>query len=257
MTYLFTARGEARLAALLQRSPMLAFDFDGTLAGLTPYPDRARLSATTRRLLARLAERHPVVVISGRARSDVASRFDGIPLAGISGNHGLEPWGETKATERLVGDWRRRLEEALGHLPGVLIQDKRWSLTVDYRWAPDLEETEHHVKQAVRDLPKVRLLGGRHADYNLAPAGGINKGTALRRHLRHLKRRAALYVGDDRTDEDVFSLDLPGLMSVRVGRKQGSNAEFYTKDQGETVQLLRALVALSNAGSRPRRRLKR
>jgi trehalose 6-phosphate phosphatase len=254
MTYLFTAKGTARLAELLQRRPVLAFDFDGTLAALTPYPDRARLKPATRRLLTRLAGQHPVVIISGRARADVAGRFDGIALAGVSGNHGLEPWGETDATARLVQQWRRKLEAALGHLPGVLIQDKRWSLTVDYRWAPDLEETEHHVKAAVHDLPRVRLLGGRHADYNLAPAGRINKGTALRRHLKALKRKTAIYVGDDRTDEDVFTLDLHGLTSVRVGRKRGSGADFYVRDQLEVDELLRRLLRLGNSGELRNRR---
>lgn len=244
MRHVLTRHGREELAALLDRDPVLAFDFDGTLAALTPYPDRARLTARTRRLLARLAGRRPVVIISGRARADVAGRFDGIRLAGVTGNHGLEPWGETEATARLVRQWRRRLEADLAGLPGVIIQDKRWSLTVDYRWAPDLETTEQRVKEAVRTLPRVRLLGGRHADYNLAPAGRINKGTALRRHLRELGRRAALYVGDDRTDEDVFALDLPGLMSVRVGRRRDSHAGFYLRDQTEVDRLLEHLNAL-------------
>lgn len=255
MTHVLGPRGRRRLAELVAADPVLAFDFDGTLAALTPYPDRAHLSRTTRRLLTRLAERHPVVIISGRARADVASRFDGIPLAGVTGNHGLEPWGQTKEIERLVRGWKRRLEERLAGLPGVIIEDKRWSLTVDYRWAPDLEETERLVREAVHDLPRVRLLGGRHADYNLAPAGRVNKGTALERHLRSLKRRAALYVGDDRTDEDVFALDRPDLVTVRVGRKRTSHAEFYLRDQPEVEHLLRVLIELP-AAVRPGRSLR-
>lgn len=242
MTYLLARRGLAALAAMLEKRPLLAFDFDGTLAPLTPYPDRARLTPRTRRLLARVADRHPVVVISGRARADVERRLDGIPLAGVTGNHGLEPWGETPATERLVRNWRQSLEADLGHLPGVRIQDKHWSLTVDYRWAPDTDATGARVREAVRKLPRVRLVGGRHADCGLAPAVRIDKGTALRKHLKALKRRAALYVGDDRTDEDVFALDRPDLLSVRVGRKRSSRAGFYLRDQVEVDRLLERLL---------------
>ena len=250
MKHVLGRTGRRRLVELFESDPVLAFDFDGTLAALTPYPDRARLSRPVRRLLGRIAGRRPVVIISGRARADVASRFDGVPLAGVSGNHGLEPWGQTQAVEQLVRGWRRRLEARLGGLEGVLIQDKRWSLTVDYRWAPDLEATEQLVRAAVHDLPRVRLLGGRHADYNLAPAGRVHKGTALQRHLRALKKRAALYVGDDRTDEDVFALNRPDLVSVRVGRRRGSRAEFYLRDQPEVDRLLRLLDERSAPGSR-------
>lgn len=44
MQHLFTPAGEAALAATLQRRPLLAFDFDGTLAPIVARPDDARIS---------------------------------------------------------------------------------------------------------------------------------------------------------------------------------------------------------------------
>ncbi|HEY8537168.1 MAG TPA: hypothetical protein VIL25_11980, partial [Vicinamibacterales bacterium] len=91
-------------------------------------------------------------------------------------------------------------------------------------------------------------LGGRHADLSLAPAGSCTKGTALLAHLRELGCRTALYVGDDRTDEDVFGLDLPGLVSVRIGQKSGSRAGYFLHDQKEIDRLLDRLLALTADG---------
>ena len=56
------------------------------------------------------------------------------------------------------------------------------------------------------------------------------------------KRRAALYVGDDRTDEDVFSLGLPRVMGVRVGQRRGSSARFFMREQREIDRLLTMIL---------------
>jgi trehalose 6-phosphate phosphatase len=242
MRYLFGSAGTRELTALLTSTPLLAFDFDGTLAPLSEQPARSALPATTRRLLTRIAKAHRVVVISGRSRADVEPRFRGVPVAGIAGNHGIEPFGETAAVARLVAGWRRRLANDLSHLPGVWVEDKRYSLTVDYRHAPDLEATEAAIHHAARSLPRARLLGGRHADFNLAPEGAPNKGTALRRYMAMFKCRAALYIGDDRTDEDAFSVGPPLVMGVRVGQRRGSSARFFMREQREIDRLLTMIL---------------
>jgi trehalose 6-phosphate phosphatase len=251
--YLFGPGGAKHLATLVASDPLLAFDFDGTLAPLVEQPARAHMRPGTRRLLTRLARRQPVVIISGRSRADVEQRFTGVPLAGVTGNHGLEPWAELPELERLVTGWRERLKAELGHLPGVIIVDKHWSLTVDYRHAPDLEATSEAIHEACRRLPRARLLGGRHADLNIAPDGTVNKGTALRRYLAKFKRRTALYVGDDRTDEDIFRLDLDDLFKVRVGRRRaGSAARYFLQEQAEIDRLLTLLLDLGTAGRETR-----
>ncbi len=250
MRHLFSRTSDGVLAVLMHQQPLLGFDFDGTLAALVERPSMARLEATTSAKLARLAAAVPVVVISGRAVSDLAPRLEGIPLAGISGNHGLEPWGATPEVEQLVRGWDDALSRRFGQVPGLEIENKRWSLTVDYRHVPDLSSTEKALFGFARTLAQVRVLGGRHADLNLAPAGEHHKGTALARHLAVLGRGAALYVGDDRTDEDAFAQPIAGLVSVRVGQKAGSQAHFFLEGQPEVDRLLDALLALVTPDAR-------
>ena len=244
MRYLFGSGYEERLKTFLATRPLLAFDFDGTLAPLIEQPALADAGPDTRRRLAALAVSHPVVIISGRMRADVERRFANVPLAGVTGNHGLEPWGEDPDLERLVAGWCEVLQRELAKLPGIVIEDKRLSITVDYRHAPDLEMTAAAIQAVTHQLPRARLLGGRHADFNIAPAGDVNKGTALERYLERFARQSALYVGDDRTDEDVFALDLPGLLSVRVGPRRTSRAAFFIRDQTEVDRLLQTLIEL-------------
>jgi trehalose-6-phosphatase len=60
----------------------------------------------------------------------------------------------------------------------------------------------------------------------------------------------AVFVGDDRTDEDVFVLADPRIVTVRVGRSRRSRAKFFLKKQSEVVRLLRELVSLYRERSR-------
>jgi trehalose 6-phosphate phosphatase len=242
MRYLFGPGYEERFKSFLASRPLLAFDFDGTLSPLVEQPALAQAGPETRRLLARLATLYPVVLISGRMRADVEQRFANVPLAGVTGNHGLEPWGDDPEVERLVAGWRDVLQRELARLPGIIIEDKRLSLTIDYRHAPDLEATARVIHAIAHQLPRARLLGGRHADFNIAPNGDVHKGTALRQYLARFERETALYIGDDRTDEDVFALDLAGLISVRVGPRRTSHAAFFIHDQSEVDRLLQTLL---------------
>jgi trehalose 6-phosphate phosphatase len=77
------------------------------------------------------------------------------------------------------------------------------------------------------------------------PVGAPNKAAALQSELRRLRCQAALYLGDDQTDEDVFALDrrLP-LLAVRVGRRPRSLAPYYLPSQADVDGLLAGLREL-------------
>src|SRR4051812_16060803 len=116
--------GRERVATLMADRPLAGFDFDGTLVALCERPSDVQITAATRSLLTCLAEQLPVVVITGRAHADVAERLEGIPLFGIAGNHGIEPFGATPEIESLVTGWHQVLERDLARWPGIFIEDK-------------------------------------------------------------------------------------------------------------------------------------
>ena len=51
-----------------------------------------------------------------------------------------------------------------------------------------------------------------------------------------------LYVGDDDTDERVFGLHLPNVLTLRVERSADSAATLFLRDQREVMTLLNHIV---------------
>jgi trehalose 6-phosphate phosphatase len=244
MIHILAKRHVHTLAEFASSNVLLAFDYDGTLAPIVSDPSVARLRPATRRLLASTAARYPSVVISGRARQDLAKRVGGIPVFHLSGNHGLEPWGQTAGYARRVQQWVRRLQESLAPYAGVVIEDKTYSVTIHYRNARGGARTLGAIDAAVRALRGARSLGGKHA-ISLVPSGAPTKGAALERARRLLACDTAIYIGDDQTDEDAFSVARPDrLLAIRIGALRQSRARYHLKSQAEIDDLLRALVAL-------------
>ena len=229
---------------------VVALDYDGTLAPIVSAPRKARMRARTRQLLVAVAQRYPCVVISGRARDDVSSRVGSVPVWHVSGNHGLEPWGEDASYAARVRDWVRHLHKKLALLEGVVVEDKTYSVTVHYRCAKQKRRAMRAVTAAVRALRGARVIGGNEA-VNVVPRGAPHKGEALERARRLLACEKAIYVGDDDTDEDAFAAARPDrLLSVRIGSTRRSRARYRLKDQRQIDRFLRALLTL-----RPRRAL--
>ena len=104
MEHLFTPRGEAALDDVMRLRPLLAFDFDGTLAPIVDRPDDASVPAEVSRCLAELARLHPVAVITGRRVADVRARLAFKPRF-VIGNHGAED-----TSSRLPDDASRALD---------------------------------------------------------------------------------------------------------------------------------------------------
>jgi len=233
---------------------LLAFDYDGTLAPIHASPDAVRMRARTRRLLDRVARAYPVVAISGRRMDDLAPRLANLPLRDVIGNYGAEPPRRRgrPPTER----WARTFAASLAAHRGIRIEDKGFSVTVHYRQARDKPRVLADILAAAGTLRGVRILGGVEA-VTVLPAHGPDKGSALQRTRRALRCDAAIYVGDDDTDEDAFRTgdDAP-LVAIRVGASPTSDARYHLATQGDIDRLLQLLLdlrAAPDASPSPRR----
>lgn len=230
------------LDAFLRRRVLVALDFDGTLAPIVSRPGRASMPAKTRRLVEEVAALYPCAVISGRARSDVLERLEGIPLVAVFGNHGIEPVRNPRATRRRVERWLVRLREEVPSIPGVLVEDKGTSLALHFRQARARPKVRRLLLQAAKGLPGARIVEGKMV-VNVLPEGTGNKGTALVGLCRRLRCECAIYVGDDDNDEDAFALASQGrLLGIRVGRSRNSKAEYFLPRQTAINQLLTRLA---------------
>ena len=234
--------GLALLQSWIGKRPLLALDFDGTLAPIVSQPDHAALPASTRPLLRTLAARSPCVVISGRARADVSQRLKGIGLAEIIGNHGSEPWLDLQPLREWTAQAIPKLQQRLGSLSGVEIEDKKSSISIHYRRAFLRQEAIDTIQDVAASLQVGTLIPGKYV-ISLLPPGAYDKGQGLLRAMDVLKQQHALYIGDDATDEPAFALCRQRrVLGIRVGHHRDSAAKLYLKTQREVEPLLRILL---------------
>ena len=248
MTYLFSDEGRLALRALAGRPILYAFDFDGTLARISPDRDTVKLSQSIYEGLSELANRLPCAIVSGRALSDLVSRVDGV-VPHLIGNHGLESPLTDPATliraENICQGWMQRLgTDFVQPLKsyGAEVENKRYTLTLHYRGTDEPARVRMGLVLLLDQLtPTPRLIFGK-ASVNVLPQGEDGKGPAALALMRHLRQTGLFFIGDDETDEDVFTLSEGLAMGVRVGQHSESRAQYYVKDQGEIEDVIQVLV---------------
>ncbi|HSU42656.1 MAG TPA: trehalose-phosphatase [Casimicrobiaceae bacterium] len=246
MIYTFSPEGVACLDAVLATKPLLAFDIDGTLAPIVNRPQDARLPDNVQRCLAALARDNDIAIVTGRAVSDARRMFTFEPryLIGNHGAEGLPAWDErTAAFARTVRGWRHALEACSALAASdVVIEDKRYSLSLHYRRAPDKDAARRAIAACIETLvPPARIIDGK-AVANVLPRNAPDKGEALRALIAEARCANVLYVGDDDTDEAVFGLHLPSVLTVRVEAASDSGATLFLRDQAEVLTLLQHIA---------------
>jgi len=248
MIHLLSEEGRRALVGLAGRSLLYAFDFDGTLAPISADRDGVTLPPEAGARLAELATRETCAVISGRSLADLTRRLNG-SVQHLIGNHGIESPLSSPETLRLAQEvcehWRREMANGQAHsmaAAGGEIEDKRYTLTIHFRLAPDPAAACASALQILNRLtPLPSLIMGKQS-INVLPPGEAGKGSAASALMTHLRRDGLFYIGDDETDETVFSLTEGLVMGVRVGAEHGSRARYYLDHQGEVQEVLRLLA---------------
>ena len=249
LKHLFSPEGSAALASTMALSPLLAFDFDGTLAPIVAHHDDARVPLAVARRLEALSRCLPLAIVSGRSAADIRSRIDFEPRF-IVGNHGAEnpvaplQVDAVQALDAVRKRWQMQMAELVQ--AGVSIEDKRHSLALHYRLAPDRELAYRLITALLHGLPSdIRVFGGKMV-VNVAAAAAPDKAHAVIALVRHAQVPAVVFVGDDLNDEPVFACAQPNWLTVRVGRDDpGSRAMFFLDHFGEVAQMLDGMVSLA------------
>jgi trehalose 6-phosphate phosphatase len=218
----------------------LLLDIDGTLLELMPTPREVwvppGLSKTLNGLLDKTSG--ALALVSGRSLNDIDLIFapDQFPAVG---GHGAEmrlnPDSDAVATHAppLDKELKRRLAAIAKLSPGILLEDKGYSLALHYRLAPHAEKAIYEAVSLIRaDLPTapIEVLPGKFVCE--IKHSGFTKASGVRElmTLEPFKGRKPLFIGDDVTDETVFAImpDFDGL-AFSVGRRaQGVAGHFDT-----------------------------
>lgn len=246
MRHLFSIEGEAALRAVMQLRPLLAFDFDGTLAPIVARPDMATVPEPVSHALAQLSERWPVAVITGRSVADVSPRLGFAPRY-VIGNHGVEDpmRGVPESASAALDALRHRLREHAPELgaAGIEVEDKHYSLALHYRLAPDVGRALVCIEELLLGQEEsLHRFGGKCVVNVMAP-GLPDKGDALASLVERDGAGAAVFVGDDVNDEAVFRRADPRWVTVKIGREDPlSRAMFFLDSDTELAEVLQRML---------------
>ena len=253
MQHLFTPDGEAALATVIAARPLLAFDFDGTLAPIVARPEDARVANALEQRLERLAQRLPLAIVSGRRVDDIRQRLAFAPHY-VIGNHGAEDPATTGFAPSALDGMRARLSAHAGVLEalGVGVEDKVYSIALHYRLATDHAAAYRLVTGLVDALPVgLQAYGGKMV-MNVVLASAPNKADAVSSLVARSGARSAVFAGDDLNDEPVFAAAAPEWLTIRIGRPEtSSQARFYLESPDEVAVLLDRMLTLLGASGTP------
>jgi trehalose 6-phosphate phosphatase len=234
----------------------ILLDIDGTLLDLAPTPREVWVPPGLAKTLEGLLQRTSgaLALVSGRSLNDIDLIFAPEQFPAVGG-HGAEMRlsadSEAVATHAppMDKELKRRLAAIAKLSPGILLEDKGYSLALHYRLAPHAEKAIYEAVSLIRaDLPNapIEVLPGKcvceikHA--------GFNKASGVLELMKHepFKGRRPIFIGDDVTDETVFAImpDLNGL-AFSVGRRAKGVAGHF--DEPSDVRAFLARLIDDNA----------
>lgn len=230
----------------------LLLDIDGTLLDLAPTPREVwvppELEQTLKNLLARTSG--ALALVSGRSINDIDLIFAPMRLPAVGG-HGAEMRlsgnGDAVATQAppLDPELKSRLAAIARISPGILLEDKGYSLALHYRLAPHTEKAIYESVAAIRaenpDAPLEVLPGKAVCEIKHS---GFTKATGVLELMKYapFKGRRPIFIGDDVTDETVFAImpELDGL-AFSVGRHSELTAGHFDEPRDVRNWLARLL----------------
>ncbi len=261
-----SVRGVERVIAAWQARPhdarpLVLLDFDGTLAEFDLDPATITLTPSRQILLQALGRRTDLSagLVSGRRIADLRERIPSAATMFLAGLHGLEIEGPgihfahhavalaAPGLSLLSKDLRR----AVKPLPGVLVEDKTYSIVMHVRGASKADRLHaitrfNALAEPLLSEGTVRLQPGDQV-FELLPNIDWAKGDAVRAIIRQVETDTKetvwpVYIGDDATDEDAFEAIGTNGLTIAVG-KRPARASFQIDDPAAVECFLRAILA--------------
>ncbi|KAE8708304.1 putative trehalose-phosphate phosphatase F [Hibiscus syriacus] len=193
-----------------------------------------------------VAKHFPTAIISGRSR-DKVYELVGLTELYYAGSHGMDIMGPVRHAESddhpncirstdqhgkevnlfqparkfipMIDEVLKALVENTKDIKGTKVENHKFCTSVHYR---NVEEKNwpmiaQRVHDILKDYPRLRLTHGRKV-LEIRPVIDWNKGKAVEFLLESLglsdrDDMLAIYIGDDKTDEDAFKASFQGIKS--------------------------------------------
>ena len=240
----------------LSNSTLAVFlDYDGTLTPIVDDPSRAVLSQKSRSVLKKLSTLCQVIILSGRDVKDVR-KMVGLKSIIYVGSHGFDiavrsqrirvntNWDKFLPT---LNDAEELLRAKLKDLPSVIVERKKFSISVHYRKVPKsyLAILKLRFNRTAAQFPSLKKTKGKRI-LELLPNTQWNKGAALNLLLDTLWPNSIvvpIFIGDDLTDEGAFCAIKNNGVGIFVGKcKRGTCAKYSLRNSIEVRDYLERLA---------------
>lgn len=234
------------------KNRLFFLDYDGTLVQFADFPEKAKPDAELLKIVRQLAghSETEVVIISGRDKDTLQKWFGKINVSLVA-EHGAmfrNKSNKWEMIEPLSQDCKKEIlpimEFYVDRTPSSFIEEKEFSIAWHYR------KTSSEIGE-VRARELVETINYLIANTNLQVLEGskvvevknseISKGRAVLHWIEKNKADFILAIGDDWTDEDIFSVLPDWAYSIKVGHGS-SAAKFRIKSPMEVRQLLKAIL---------------
>ncbi len=247
---------EAKMRYTKAGKRLLLLDYDGTLTAIKKRPDLAIPDEEILSLLKTLKKdpKNTVVIVSGRDREFLSEWFGktGVDLVAEHGawlrKNSRDDW---KLSEPGLNDsWKQNIYPILEmfsvRTPGSFVEEKAFALAWHYRKtdpelgnlrAKELADSLHDIL-AGTDL---QVLQGKKV-LEIKPAG-INKGKAALHWLEQSEYDFIMAMGDDWTDEDLFTVLPDTAWSIKVGFTPYTGAKYFLESSAKARTLLKTLAS--------------
>ena len=219
-----TNRGEGALEMPDPGRTALFLDFDGTLVEIAPRPDAVTLDPGMANVLDDLHSltNGRIAIVSGRSLGQlerIMPNYRGV----LVGSHGAESRIEGAYATVVEGkgmafrSGRDMLRAWVPHYDGVLLEEKPASLVLHYRQAPDRQSDCAAILTGLAQVTPGFVVRPSKMAVELMPKTASKKRAVLDL-LEGWPDRIPVAIGDDRTDEDMFTAaDARGGYGIKVG----------------------------------------
>jgi alpha,alpha-trehalase len=241
------------------KKPVFFLDYDGTLTPIVDRPELAVISRDMKDILKCISEKYTTAIVSGRMREDV-EKLVGIKGLLYAGSHGFDILGreismvEPRAKQAipLITKIIKRLSKELSAIPGILIEEKKFSTAVHYRLVDEqyLPKIKKVIDSIIGNNSFLRVMSGKKV-FEIMPAIDWDKGRAVRWIIQAIgiswSDASVVYIGDDTTDEDAFRMvRTRGTAILVCDQPRESAADFQLSSTEEVKELFKQILSMSS-----------
>lgn len=229
---------------------LIILDYDGTLSPFFSRPDDAVPTAELLEILTKLSndKKNKVVICSGRDRNTLEKWFGDLPI-GLAAEHGAfyKEEGVWHSNMPEV-EWNQEIVDIIKNTvrrtPLSKIEVKSTALVWHYRnvdaWLADLRVNQL-INSLIGPVSKHDLQIMKGNKIVEVKYSNVNKGAEAMRLLEKDNYDFILAMGDDTTDEDMFSALPETAVTIKVG-KNSNTAKYNIPKQSNTLLFLKKLL---------------